>query len=267
MNNLFFSIITVSYNSENTIQRTIESVLHQTFVDYEYIIIDGLSTDGTINIVKQYEPLFCGKMRWISEKDSGIYNAMNKGISMAKGRIIGIVNSDDWLDLNALNNVYMSAKAMNDNYDSIYCGNLLFHYQNGSKLLRIASDERLKKYARFYDIGVFHPATFVSLDVYKKIGLFDETFELNADTDFIVRCYEAKVNFIFINSMLTNMSDGGATNSGMIMKELEDRKRVLKKHCKSSVEFCYLWSLSFLKIYLKKIMPHALLIKIRLCLE
>ena len=267
MNNPIFSIVTVSYNSENTIQRTLESVLNQSFFDYEYIVVDGLSTDRTIDIVRKYEPLFCGRMRWMSEKDLGIYNAMNKGIIMSKGKIICIINSDDWLDLNALSTVYKSAKVINDDYNSIYCGNLMFHYKDGTKQLRTVSNERLKRYARSYDIGIFHPATFVSLNVYKNIGLFDETFKLNADTDFIVRCYESKIKFTFINSVLSNMSDGGATNSGMTMKELDDRKKILRKHCKNLLEFYYLWSSCFLKIYFKKMIPHRLLVKIRFCLD
>ena len=92
------SIITVCYNSEKTIERTIKSVLNQTYQDYEYIIVDGASTDKTLDIIKRYEPEFEGKMRWISEQDNGIYYAMNKGIGMAKGKLIGMINIDDYYD-------------------------------------------------------------------------------------------------------------------------------------------------------------------------
>lgn len=90
------SIITVTYNSEKTLRDTIESVLSQTYTDYEYIIVDGASKDNTINIVKEYEPKFEGRMRWISEPDKGIYDAMNKGIKMSTGDVVGIINSDDF---------------------------------------------------------------------------------------------------------------------------------------------------------------------------
>ena len=99
---MLFTIITVCFNSEMTIERTIQSVLNQTCQDYEYIIIDGASTDGTMDIVRKYEPLFQGRMRWISEKDQGIYDAMNKGIGVASGELIGIVNSDDYYEPDAL---------------------------------------------------------------------------------------------------------------------------------------------------------------------
>ena len=86
-----FSIITISFNSEKTIERTIKSVLTQTYSDFEYIIVDGASKDGTLDIVKKFEPFFEGRMKWKSEPDKGIYDAMNKGIRMATGDIIGIV--------------------------------------------------------------------------------------------------------------------------------------------------------------------------------
>ena len=90
------SIITVTYNSESTLSDTLSSVLKQTYPDIEYLIIDGASTDGTIALIDSYEPLFNGKLKWISEKDQGIYDAMNKGLRMATGDVIGILNSDDY---------------------------------------------------------------------------------------------------------------------------------------------------------------------------
>jgi len=90
------SIITVAYNSASTIADTIASVLAQSYANIEYIIVDGQSTDGTVDILRQFEPKFGGRMRWLSEKDGGIYDAMNKGITMATGDVVGILNSDDY---------------------------------------------------------------------------------------------------------------------------------------------------------------------------
>ena len=100
--NMKISIITVCYNSEKTIKNTIDSVLSQTYKNYEYIIIDGKSTDNTVNLIKKYQKKFDNKLKYISEKDNGIYDAMNKGVLRAIGGIIGIVNSDDWLEPKAL---------------------------------------------------------------------------------------------------------------------------------------------------------------------
>ena len=106
------SIITACFNSEKTIKTTIESVLHQTYSNIEYIIIDGKSSDSTIEIVKEYMPLFRGRLRYISEKDNGIYDAMNKGIRLSKGDVIGIINSDDFYELDAVENIikYMNSE-------------------------------------------------------------------------------------------------------------------------------------------------------------
>ena len=90
------SVITVSFNSAKTLGDTMKSVLEQTYTDIEYIIVDGFSTDDTVELIRQYEPLFEGRLKWKTEKDSGIYDAMNKGIQMATGDVIGILNSDDY---------------------------------------------------------------------------------------------------------------------------------------------------------------------------
>lgn len=90
------SIITATYNSAATLRSTFDSILRQTYRDIDYIVIDGGSTDGTIDIIREYEPRFGGLIRWISEPDHGIYDAMNKGIRMAKGDVVGILNSDDF---------------------------------------------------------------------------------------------------------------------------------------------------------------------------
>ena len=102
------SIITIAYNSEKTISRTIESVYNQTYQPYEYIIVDGLSKDSTVEVAKQYEQKFKEKgiiYRIISERDKGLYDAMNKGITMAEGELIGMINSDDWYEPDALKEV------------------------------------------------------------------------------------------------------------------------------------------------------------------
>ena len=90
------SIITVAFNSAATIAHCMQSVLDQSYSNIEYIVVDGLSKDNTLNIVREFEPLFAGKMRWISENDNGIYDAMNKGLHMATGDVVGILNSDDF---------------------------------------------------------------------------------------------------------------------------------------------------------------------------
>ena len=116
------SIITVTYNSSKTVDRTIESVLHQSYPNIEYWVIDGNSTDGTVDKLKRYENKFekrrYGKFHWISEPDNGIYDAMNKGIEKSTGEIVGILNSDDWFTTNDV--VEKIVKAFTDDIDAVY---------------------------------------------------------------------------------------------------------------------------------------------------
>src|SRR5574344_1548295 len=145
MNKNLFSIITISYNSERTIERTLQSILSQTFTNYEYIIIDGASSDQTLDIIKKYEPLFKGRMKWKSESDKGIYNAMNKGIKCSNGKVIGICNSDDWLEPNALEilDKYIEENQIDVESEAVLSGWMIFHYEDGSSQIIRKYPERL----------------------------------------------------------------------------------------------------------------------------
>lgn len=244
---MLFTIITPTFNSDSTIKRTIESILNQTNKDYEYLIIDGGSQDNTVEIIKQYEPLFQGRLRWLSEKDTGIYNAMNKGIKMANGKVIGIVNSDDWLEIDTLE--IIKKTIINREIDVakpiVITGEMRFHYLDGKSVVFKTSEKRYRHYAKVYRMGLNHPATFVSQSTYDQIGLFDENLQLFADADLFVRVYRNNVPVIFIDKILSNMSDGGASNiySDKIKK---DNTYILNKYCKSKLE--YYWLLNQRKI-------------------
>lgn len=238
-----YSIITISFNSEKTIERTIKSVLTQNENDYEYIIVDGASKDSTIDIIKHNESLFEGRLRWISEPDSGIYNAMNKGIAMAKGDVIGIVNSDDWLQPDTLQKVskYIEDYNLELKTPFIITGNMVFHYEDGTSVVMHGSYKKYEKFAKVYRMGLNHPATFVSKKVYETIGVFDENLRLFADADLITRYYQAELPIYFVDEILSNMKDGGASNSHS-KYTLQDNKYILHKYCKSETE--YYWLLS-----------------------
>lgn len=243
MNQLTFSIITVSFNSEKTIERTIQSVLKQTYPYVEYIIVDGASKDGTLDIVKRYEPMFEGRMKWKSEPDNGIYDAMNKGIRIATGDIIGIVNSDDWLEQDALQTVFESYCQNNFSLDCIYTGGIRFHGKRKVKDM-MPDLSLMKKMSTLYFMGgIKHPATFVTRNVYDKMGQYDEMQKLSADTDFILRCYFYGVNFITISKVLSNMSEGGISTN-LTMKSFkigyEDYKIRLEQYKISSIKLSLL---------------------------
>lgn len=208
-----FSIITVCYNSEKTIIDTIESVLSQTYTDLEYIIIDGKSTDKTIEIIKSYKHKFIEKeipFYWISEPDNGIYDAMNKGIAKAKGELIGIINSDDWYEKNALNAI-VDICNKNDNL-SIYSGEM--NRVNASKrAYKVNYNKKLVKKYINKKMPINHPATFVHKNVYNEIGCFDTSYQLSADYDFVFRAYKAKTRFNFTDKIIVNMRNTGITGS------------------------------------------------------
>ena len=258
MANPLFSIITICFNSEKTIERTIKSVLAQTYEDYEYIIVDGASKDGTLDIVRKYEPLFEGRLKWKSEPDTGIYDAMNKGILRSTGDIIGIVNSDDWLELDALDIVARFFEENGCNKDALYCGGINYHRTDGSVKRWDANLKSFKRQAPLYVMsGIRHPAVFVPKQLYKRIGLFDDKMKISADQDFVLRCYLDGVTFLEIKRILSNMSEGGiSTENSERTNRLvtEDRKLMLRKMGKRSLSYWWLFNSWKFRCFVKRIL-------------
>lgn len=197
------SVITPCLNSIETIQDTIESVLNQTYAPSEYIIVDGGSTDGTMEAVRRYEPLFGGRLRYVSEKDKGIYNAMNKGVRMSRGSLIGIINSDDFYEKDAVEQavLHMGAEA----YQVVY-GYLRIIERTGTvRYARVTHDLLPKKM-----IG--HPTCFVTRKTYRQFGLFCESLKVTADYELMLRLYRSnKVSFHLVPSVMANFRAGGAS--------------------------------------------------------
>jgi glycosyltransferase involved in cell wall biosynthesis len=207
---LKISIITVCYNSASTIRYTIESVFKQAHNDIEYILVDGNSTDETISIVKEYEPRFNGRMRWISEPDNGLYDAMNKGISMATGDIIGILNSDDIYASSDILSIVNKITAEN-NVDSCY-GNILY-IKNG-RPFRYWKSGNHKSFKRGWMPP--HPSFFVRKDVYEKHGVFRLDCGINADYELLLRFLDiCKISTMWINKIFVYMNAGGKSNSSL----------------------------------------------------
>lgn len=202
---MLFSIITVCYNSEKTIERTLKSVLLQECQDYEYIIVDGASTDKTLSIIKQYKPLFQGKLKLVSEVDKGIYDAMNKGINLAQGELIGIVNSDDYYEEDTLKNVEMSYQQ----YDfSVIYGFLRVVKNNKEVMVYLKNIDFLES-----DM-IAHPSCFISKKIYERFGLYSLKYPYSADYEFMLRISKKKeIKFQEIYCILSNFSMEGASSS------------------------------------------------------
>lgn len=211
------SIITVCYNSSKTIRKTFDSVLHQTYGDIEYLVIDGASTDGTIEIIKEYEMLFQGRMKWISEKDNGIYDAMNKGIKLAEGELIGIINSDDYYEPNA---VEVMVNAMTkDKYQILY-GAMRTWKDGEEESISISSHKFLKERM------INHPSCFVTKAVYDDFACYDTQYRSVADYDFMLRMNEkSEIIFKPVYSIIANFTLGGMCSTGTAYMELEKMRR------------------------------------------
>ncbi|MFA6105007.1 MAG: glycosyltransferase family 2 protein [Patescibacteria group bacterium] len=212
------SVITTSFNSEKTIRQTIESVLHQTYSNIEYIIIDGKSSDHTIDIVREYEPKFNGRMRVISEKDDGIYFALNKGLGVAKGELVSFANSDDWYELNAVE----QAVRVHQKDPEAFIYGILRYIQDG-KVLQISTGSH-----EFLPGALIpYPTWFVPMYLFKKHGLFETKYRIGSDVDLVLRYFKNGVKFYRIDSILSNFRTGGESDKHVNLSRIE----VLKSMC------------------------------------
>lgn len=209
------SIITVSYNSAKTIRDTIKSVISQGFPELEYIIIDGGSSDGTCEIVQEYSEKIS---YFISEPDSGIYSAMNKGIAAASGSIVGILNSDDWYEEGAFLCVE-KAFLNNPDIDVIY-GRLNTISKNGE----VKAAHSVPFYSLCYQMATPHPTVFVRKKIYDKYGYFDSSYRIAGDFELMNRLWSEKVAFGYLNKFLANFRTSGISS----LEKTETSKEVDK---------------------------------------
>lgn len=225
------SLITVTYNSSKTLSATLSSVLFQTYSDIEYIVVDGLSEDNTVSIIEEYSHLFAGRLRFLSEPDKGIYDAMNKGIQMATGDIIGILNSDDLLmDDDVLKDI---ALAFDDKTDAI-CGNLYFVDVNDvNHVVRIWKGSPYRSFTKGWHPA--HPTFYARRQVYEKYGAFDITFDLSADFELMLRLIEKyHICIKYVDRYMVKMRVGGES-TGSIQNIIKGNKNIIKAFKKNGV--------------------------------
>lgn len=223
------SIITVTYNSEKTLKDTLESVLNQTYQEYEHIIVDGLSKDSTMEIVKEYEEKYQGRLKYISEKDTGLYDAMNKGIQMATGDIIGLLNSDDiYANSQVLETIANTFKTTD--CDGTYADLIFMDEETMSKPQRIWKSPRGKMERGWHPA---HPTLYLKREVYDKIGPFHTQYRICADYDFMLRMLKDKeIKLSYINQCLIYMRTGGTSTDGLkgYWNNLKEAHKVLVKN-------------------------------------
>jgi glycosyltransferase involved in cell wall biosynthesis len=207
------SVITVVYNAEQTLKDTIESVMMQTYDNVEHIIIDGGSSDGTVDILKQYDHVIdC----WLSEKDSGMYDAMNKGIALCSGEYVGMLNSDDmFANSDVLQNVVdIFCQTQTDAVFS--CLNIV-DKNNLSKILR---KYRVTKFnSALMRIGVMppHPTFYCKKSCYNEVGLYRTDYKIAADFEMLARLLmRQKISWSFLDKVTVTMRSGGLSDSGFL---------------------------------------------------
>lgn len=250
------SIITVTYNSGKTLADTIKSVLLQTYTDFEYIIIDGASTDNTIDIIKQYEPSFNGKLKWISEPDKGLYDAMNKGINISTGDIIGTLNSDDFFTTNNILETINSEFTKNKQIDAIYGDVHFVNPGNLKKCIRYYSSKRFTRKLMILGFMPAHPSFYLKREYFSNNGLYKTTYKIAADFEFLLRCiYKNKIKANYIPVDMVTMRTGGASTSG-----IKSHKLIMKEHLRAFKENKiytnrFLLSLRFLYKIFELILP------------
>ncbi|MEI6864949.1 glycosyltransferase [Flavicella sp.] len=214
------SIITVCYNSAATIKKTFESVKKQSYSDIEYIVVDGGSTDGTLDLINKY-----GKHidNWISEPDKGLYDAMNKGIAMATGDVIGILNSDDLFNSDKAIEKIMNQFNSDTELDSLYADLYYVSQTDINKIVRHWVTGEQKSFYKGWHPG--HPTFFVKKEVYNKYGLYDIELSLAADFEIMLRFLERyKISTFYLKEPLVRMRLGGASNNsfkGLVVQNIE----------------------------------------------
>lgn len=201
-----FSILTVTFNSRSYLEETIKSVLSQDYSDFEYIIVDGCSTDGTLEIIKEYTAADL-RIRWVSEPDDGIADAFNKGLRMARGEIVGIINSDDCYTPGALQLVADAAAAHPEN--DVFHGNML-RFQGDVPLFLLKPSDVTRNI--WHEMPLNHPATFVTRRAYLATGEFDPRMKIAMDYDMLLRLHTHGFKFWYIDEVLAKMRYGGVSD-------------------------------------------------------
>ncbi|MCT7977395.1 glycosyltransferase family 2 protein [Laspinema olomoucense] len=239
------SIVTVVYNAEMYLEKTIQSVINQTYENIEYIIIDGGSQDLTLEIIKKYEEKIS---YWISESDLGIYDAMNKGIALCKGDIIGIMNAGDIYTTEAVSTVINSYE--NSPISQIIVGNckVTLDFEHSKWVVVSGKIDKLPYKT------LPHPSVFVTLSVYKEQGLYNTSFRIAGDYDFLCRCFNKKVKFIHVDTVIAIASQPGLS-SNYYLNEAECLRVRLQNHLPFYLSI-FMSIFSFVTITLHKILAN-----------
>lgn len=242
------SIITVTYNSAATLRDTMESVLAQTYTDIEYVVVDGLSKDNTMDIVREYEPRFQGRMKYISEKDHGLYEAMNKGIRMATGEVVGIINSDDFYHRNDIIQLVADAMAAPE-VQAVYGDVRFVNPDNLDKTVRYYSSKIFRPSLFRFGFMPAHPTFFTYRKYFEQYGYYRLDYKIAADYELLVRfLHKYGVKARYLNTDFMKMRTGGVSTASVKSNILLNKEIV--RACRSNgIWTCF--PLLMLKYFIK----------------
>ena len=228
------SVITINRNNAAGLEKTMQSVVGQTFKDFEYIIVDGASTDGSVEVINKLEPEFGERLKWVSEPDKGIYNAMNKGLRMASGDYIQILNSADCLAAPDVTELMLAALDKAD-HPSILYGNMIKCFRDGRKLVDKSFAGQEITLLGMFTGTLNHDPTYIRRDLFEKYGYYDENLKIVSDWKWYLQAIilgDEKPKYVDLNVTLFDMTGISETN-----KELDqtERKQVLSQLFPESV--------------------------------
>lgn len=210
------SLITATYNSGKTVEDTLRSVLAQTYKEIDYWVVDGGSKDDTMDIVRKYEPLFGGRLHWISEPDRGIYDAMNKGISHSTGDVVGILNSDDHFTSNDVLERVAAEMQADNTLDAVY-GDIHF-IKDGApdRIVRYYSSKPFRPFWLRFGFMPAHPSFYARREVFEKHGLYSLDYKIAADYDMMVRLFlKHRIKAKYMPMDFVTMLMGGLSTKGV----------------------------------------------------
>lgn len=243
------SVITVTFNSGKTVKDTIGSVLKQKYDNYEYLVIDGGSKDNTVDIIKEYESKFEGKMRWVSEKDKGMYDGINKGIRMATGDVVGIINSDDFYHRDDIFDVIAKSFEENPGVQAIYGDVRFVNPDNLEKTVRYYSSKHWRPWRFRFGFMPAHPTFFTYKENFEKYGYYQYDYHIAADYELLIRfLYSNHVPARYIPVDFMKMRTGGRSTNGLKSNILLNKEIV--RACKENG----IWTcmpLLFMKYFIK----------------
>ena len=242
------SLVTVTFNSDQTLRDTIQSVFNQTYSDIEYIIIDGLSKDNTVEIIRKYEPQFQGRLKWISERDNGLYDAMNKGIRMSTGDIVGIINSDDFYHRRDIISRVVEA-FRNERTQAVYGDVRVVNSDNLDKTVRYYSSRNFSPNRFRYGFMPAHPTFFTYRKYFEKFGYYKIDYHIAADYELLIRfLYVHRLKSKYLSLDFMKMRTGGASTAS-IKSNILLNKEIVRACSENGIWTCM--PLLFLKYFIK----------------